>query len=124
MWSFMYPTSATAEPSGEKPTIVLVHGAWADTSSWNGEVDELQQAGYVVRAIANPLENLTTDSDHVANFLRTVDGRIVLVGHSYGGSVITNAAEGTPTSRHLYTSTPPRLMSVRPTAHSAVPTRC
>ncbi|HEV7851360.1 MAG TPA: alpha/beta hydrolase [Mycobacterium sp.] len=96
MWSFMYPTSATAEPRGEKPTIVLVHGAWADTSSWNGEVDELQQAGYVVRAIANPLENLTTDSDHIANFLRTVDGPIVLVGHSYGGSVITNAAEGNP----------------------------
>jgi pimeloyl-ACP methyl ester carboxylesterase len=94
MWSFMYPTSATAEPSGEKPTIVLVHGAWADTSSWNGEVDELQQAGYAVRAIANPLENLTTDSDHVANFLRSIDGPIVLVGHSYGGSVITNAAEG------------------------------
>src|SRR4030081_3828643 len=79
MWSFMYPTSAIAEPSGEKPAIVLVHGAWADTSSWNGEVEELQRQGYVVRAIANPLENLTTDSETVADFLRTVDGPIVLV---------------------------------------------
>jgi pimeloyl-ACP methyl ester carboxylesterase len=79
-------------PGRSKPTVVLVHGAWADTSSWNGEVGLLQRAGYVARAIANPLRNLTTDSASVAEFLRTISGPIVLVGHSYGGSVITNAA--------------------------------
>ena len=77
-----------------KPTIVLVHGAWADASSWNGEVDRLQRDGYVVRAIANPLRGLTSDSAYVASFLATIPGPIVLVGHSYGGAVITNAAAG------------------------------
>src|SRR5215471_6728690 len=81
-------------PGRPKPTVVLVHGAWADASSWNGEVESLQRAGYVARAIANPLENLTTDSATVADFLKTISGSIVVVGHSYGGSVITNAAAG------------------------------
>jgi len=72
----------------------LVHGAWADASSWDGVVSALQGQGYEVRAIANPLENLTTDSEYVANFLESLNGPIVLVGHSYGGSVITNAAAG------------------------------
>ncbi|MGO8951007.1 MAG: alpha/beta hydrolase [Ktedonobacterales bacterium] len=83
-----------ATTSGAKPTIVLVHGAWADASSWNGEVDRLQHDGYVVRAIANPLRGLTSDSATVADFLQTISGPIVLVGHSYGGAVITNAAAG------------------------------
>jgi alpha-beta hydrolase superfamily lysophospholipase len=56
-WSLITPGTSAAAPDGVKPTIVLVHGAWADASSWNGEVDELQAQGYVVRAIANPLEN-------------------------------------------------------------------
>jgi pimeloyl-ACP methyl ester carboxylesterase len=87
--------SAPAAPSdGVRPTVVLVHGAWADASSWDGEVAALQRQGYDVRAIANPLENLTTDSAYVAHFLRSLKGPIVLVGHSYGGSVITNAAAG------------------------------
>jgi pimeloyl-ACP methyl ester carboxylesterase len=77
-----------------KPTVVLVHGAWADTSSWNGEVERLQQAGYLTRAFANPLRGLTGDAADLADFLRTIPGPIVLVGHSYGGSVITNAAAG------------------------------
>jgi pimeloyl-ACP methyl ester carboxylesterase len=81
-------------PARSKPTVVLVHGAWADTSSWNGQVRALQRAGYVARAIANPLRNLTTDAASVADFLKTVSGPVVLVGHSYGGSVITNAAAG------------------------------
>jgi pimeloyl-ACP methyl ester carboxylesterase len=81
-------------PVSARPTVVLVHGAWADASSWSGEVAALQQAGYVSRAIANPLQNLTTDAASVADFLRTVPGPIVLVGHSYGGSVITNASAG------------------------------
>jgi pimeloyl-ACP methyl ester carboxylesterase len=80
---------------------VLVHGAWADTSSWDGEVSALRKQGYDARAIANPLENLTTDAEYVKSFLATVSGPIVLVGHSYGGSVITNAAEGDPNVRAL-----------------------
>jgi pimeloyl-ACP methyl ester carboxylesterase len=80
--------------SREKPTVVLVHGAWADASSWNGEVERLNDAGYRVRAVANPLQGLTSDAATVADFLATIPGPIVLVGHSYGGSVITNAAAG------------------------------
>ena len=92
---------SAAEPNAVKPTIVLVHGAWADTSSWNGEIQILEAQGYTVRAIANPLENLTTDSTYVADFLKTIDGPVVLVGHSYGGSVITNAAEAIPNVKAL-----------------------
>jgi pimeloyl-ACP methyl ester carboxylesterase len=100
-WSLFTAGTAVAAPDGGKPTIVLVHGAWADASSWNGEVDELQAQGYVVRVIANPLEDLNTDSGDVGDFLRSIDGPIVLVGHSYGGSVITNAAEGNPNVKAL-----------------------
>lgn len=87
--------------NGARPTVVLVHGAWADASSWAGEVKSLQASGYTVRAIANPLQNLTTDSETVADFLKTVSGPIVLVGHSYGGSVITNAGAGNPNVKAL-----------------------
>jgi pimeloyl-ACP methyl ester carboxylesterase len=78
-----------------------VHGAWADASSWSGEVDRLQRDGYVVRAIANPLRGLTSDAADVADFLTTISGPIVLVGHSYGGSVITNAAAGNHNVKEL-----------------------
>ena len=85
----------TCMPAGQaKPTVVLVHGAWADASSWTGEVTTLQAAGYDVRAIANPLQDLTTDSEYVRDYLKTLSGPVVLVGHSYGGAVITNAAAG------------------------------
>ena len=84
----------TSDNTHHKPTIVLVHGAWADASSWNGEVDRLQRDGYVVRAIDNPLRGLTNDALEVKDFLSTIKGPIVLVAHSYGGSVITNAAAG------------------------------
>ena len=94
-------TPAAPPSNGVKPTVVLVHGAWADTSSWDGEVSALLKQGYDVRAIANPLENLTTDADYVRNFLATLSGPIVLVGHSYGGSVITNAAAGNPNIKAL-----------------------
>jgi pimeloyl-ACP methyl ester carboxylesterase len=93
--------SAPASACSVKPTIVLVHGAWAGTSSWNGEVERLQHDGYVVRAIANPLRGLTSDAAGVAEFLHTISGPIVLVGHSYGGSVITNAAAGNPDVKEL-----------------------
>jgi pimeloyl-ACP methyl ester carboxylesterase len=75
-----------------KPTVVLVHGAWADASSWSGEVATLQAAGYDVRAVANPLQDLTTDAEYVADYLKTIHGPVVLAGHSYGGAVITTAA--------------------------------
>ncbi|MEV0825169.1 alpha/beta fold hydrolase [Nonomuraea rubra] len=79
-----------------KPTVVLVHGAWADASSWNRVIARLQADGYPVRAIANPLRSLSGDAASVKAFLETLTGPIVLVGHSYGGAVITNAAAGTP----------------------------
>ena len=88
-------------PADQRPTIVLVHGAWADTSSWSGELQVLTAAGYKVRAIGNPVEDLTTDAETVHDFLTTISGPIVLVGHSYGGAVITNAATGVPNVKAL-----------------------
>ncbi|MEU3186310.1 alpha/beta hydrolase [Streptomyces sp. NPDC006923] len=88
-------------PKTGKPTVVLIHGAWADTSSWSGEVRLLREAGYPVRAIGNPLRDLTSDSRTVAEFLRTIKGPVVLAGHSYGGSVITNAAAQTDNVKAL-----------------------
>jgi pimeloyl-ACP methyl ester carboxylesterase len=77
-----------------KPTIVLVHGAWADSSSWNGEISRLQDDGYSVVAPAVPLRSLSGDAAYIASVLAGIKGPIVLVGHSYGGAVITNAAMG------------------------------
>jgi pimeloyl-ACP methyl ester carboxylesterase len=79
---------------GPKPTIVLVHGAWADTSSWDGVIRRLQADGYTVYAPPDPLQGLPYDSAYLADFLHSISGPIVLVGHSYGGAVITNAATG------------------------------
>jgi len=77
-----------------KPTIVLVHGAFADASSWNGVVRILEQDGYKVIAAANPLRGVHSDAQYVAHLLRNIESRVVLVGHSYGGSVISEAATG------------------------------
>jgi pimeloyl-ACP methyl ester carboxylesterase len=77
-----------------KPTIVLVHGAFADASGWTAEIRRLQRLGYPVIAPANPLRGLTIDADHLRSVLATISGPVVLVGHSYGGAVITNAARG------------------------------
>ncbi|MFI6359945.1 alpha/beta fold hydrolase [Streptomyces sp. NPDC050743] len=82
------------DPGREKPTIVLVHGAFADASSWNGVVQRLQHNGYTVDAPANPLRGIPQDSAYLASFLKSVKGPIVLVGHSYGGEVISQAATG------------------------------
>lgn len=81
-------------PSGAKPTIVLEHGAWADGSSWSGVVTRLQKDGYTVDVPPNPLRGVASDSAYLASYLATVPGPIVLVGHSYGGFVTTNAATG------------------------------
>jgi pimeloyl-ACP methyl ester carboxylesterase len=77
-----------------KPTVVLVHGAFADSSSWNGVVARLRGEGYPVIAAANPLRSLATDATYVSAVVQAVTGPVILVGHSYGGSVITNAARG------------------------------
>jgi pimeloyl-ACP methyl ester carboxylesterase len=74
------------------PTIILVHGAFAESSSWDGVIDPLQSAGHPVIAVANPLRSLATDAAAVSDVVRTVDGPVVLVGHSYGGAVISNVA--------------------------------
>jgi len=87
-------TRLASDASGTKPTIVLVHGAWADSGSWNAVVFLLQRAGYTVYAPPNPLQGLTIDTAALTDFLQTIPGPIVLVGHSYGGEVITNAADG------------------------------
>jgi pimeloyl-ACP methyl ester carboxylesterase len=73
-------------------TVVLVHGAFADGSSWSGVIEQLQAAGIPVRAIVNPLRGITADSAYVASVFSQIPGRILAVGHSYGGAIITNAA--------------------------------
>jgi pimeloyl-ACP methyl ester carboxylesterase len=77
-----------------RPTVVLVHGAFAESSSWNGVISRLLAKGYPVIAVANPLRSVKGDAVYVAGVLDTIPGSVVLVGHSYGGNVITNAATG------------------------------
>ena len=80
-------------PESNKPTIVLVHGAWADASSWNAVIAPLQSEGFTVLAPPNELRGLTSDAAYIGSFLaQRTTGPVVLVGHSYGGAVITNAA--------------------------------
>ena len=86
--------TAVTDTSGPKPTIVLVHGAWADSGSWNAVTALLQAAGYTVYAPPNPLRGLTPGVSGHAHRKSTISGPVVLVGHSYGGEVITNAATG------------------------------
>jgi pimeloyl-ACP methyl ester carboxylesterase len=84
-----------------KPTVVLVHGAWADGSSWASVAGRLQSAGYTVDVPPNPLRGLASDTASIAAFLKTVKGPVVLAGHSYGGAVITDAATGNPAIKAL-----------------------
>ena len=79
---------------GPKPTIVLVHGDWADASSWNSVTERLQDRGFNVVAPPNLLRGPATDAPYLASYLRSISGPIVLVAHSYGGFVATNAATG------------------------------
>jgi len=99
--SFNPAQSAAGEERAAKPTIVLVHGSWADASSWNRVTERLQDDGYTVRAIPNNLRSVAGDAASVRAFLQTVPGPVVLVGHSYGGFVITNAATGLPNVKAL-----------------------
>ncbi|WP_055489648.1 alpha/beta fold hydrolase [Streptomyces sp. TP-A0356] len=95
------PATAGGDPSGARPTVVLVHGAYADASSWNSVVERLERRGYPVMAPANPLRGLDSDSTYIASVLAGIKGPIVLVGHSYGGAVISSAAAGNPRVRSL-----------------------
>jgi pimeloyl-ACP methyl ester carboxylesterase len=89
------PASAASRGSTTvKPTVVLVHGAFADASAWSGVIGRLQKDGYPVIAPANPLRSLSGDSAYLASVLAQTPGPLVVVGHSYGGAVITNAAAG------------------------------
>ena len=93
--------TASVMAAAPKPTIVLVHGAFAGSSSWNGVVAELSQQGYPVIAAANPLRGVASDGAYVTALARSVNGPVVLVGHSYGGAVISAAATGLPQVKAL-----------------------
>ncbi|WP_371599866.1 alpha/beta fold hydrolase [Streptomyces sp. NBC_00564] len=101
--TFLTSAAAVADDSTPKakPTIVLVHGGFADASGWNGVISRLQHDGYETIAPANPLRGLPTDAPYIASVLASVSGPIVLVGHSYGGAVITNAAADNPNVKAL-----------------------
>jgi pimeloyl-ACP methyl ester carboxylesterase len=88
------PTAAAAKTTQTKPTIVLVNGAWANNASWSRVIARLQRDGYTVVAPPNPLQSLNGDAETISDLLQTISGPIVLVGHSYGGMVISNAATG------------------------------
>lgn len=93
------PGGATAQGGrehGQKPTVLLVHGAFADASSWHEVIRLLTIRGYDVLAPANPLRDLAGDAAYVASIATAVSGPVLLVGHSYGGAVITNAASQAP----------------------------
>jgi pimeloyl-ACP methyl ester carboxylesterase len=92
------PAQAQSKP---KPTVVLVHGAFADASGWNDVATRLIHDGYPVIAPANPLRSVAADSAYLASVLATLSGPIVLAAHSYGGIVITNAAAGNPNVKAL-----------------------
>ncbi len=83
---------ATGSAEALKPTVVLVHGAFADSSSWNRVVALLEKDGFPVVAVANPLRGVKSDGDYVGRVLVGLKSPVVLVGHSYGGSVISDAA--------------------------------
>ena len=87
--------------STNRPTVVLVHGAFADSASWNGVMERLGRNGYSVIAAANPLRSLEGDARYVAALVKSVPGQVILVGHSYGGSVISEAAAGATNVRGL-----------------------
>src|SRR3984893_13908347 len=81
-------------PDENRPTIVLVHGAWADATGFDAEIRALQREGFRAIGFANPLRDLARDSNYLAEFLRPLTGPVLRVGHSYGGNVISMAATG------------------------------
>src|SRR5262249_22548436 len=99
--SSVFTGAAASQPGQPKPTIVLVHGAWANASSWNRVTRRLQRQGYKVMALSNPLRGTKSDAAYIASILATIPDPIVLVAHTYGGAVITNAATGNPNVKAL-----------------------
>ncbi len=97
----LLPALARAQAGAPSPTIVLVHGAWDKPAGWDGVAARLRAAGYPVAVPDNPLRSLSGDAAAIARFLHGVPGPIVLVGHSYGGMVITNAALNNPRVKAL-----------------------
>jgi pimeloyl-ACP methyl ester carboxylesterase len=93
--------SAQSQDHDLKPTIVLVHGAFAESSSWDEVITRLTKDGYVTIAAANPLRSVASDAASVASVVRAIRGPVILVGHSYGGPVITEAANGSPNVKAL-----------------------
>src|ERR671915_1702851 len=86
------------EPLSEAvtPTVVLVHGAFAESASWNGVIADLHRRGYTAVAVANPLRGLQSDAAYLRSILDSLSGPVVVAGHSYGGSVMSEAADGAP----------------------------
>jgi pimeloyl-ACP methyl ester carboxylesterase len=97
------PTGAVAQSKdhGTRPTIVLVHGAFAESSSWDAVITKLTVDGYAAIAAANPLRSVASDAASISAVVRSIDGPVILVGHSYGGPVITEAANGNPNVKAL-----------------------
>jgi pimeloyl-ACP methyl ester carboxylesterase len=87
-------TRAATQGSKVKPSIVLVHGGYADSSCWNDVIQQLQGSGYTTTAGSNPLRGIPTDAPYIGSLLDSISGPVVLVAHSMGGTVITNAAAG------------------------------
>lgn len=85
--------SGGSEAGAATPTIVLVHGAFADSSSWNEVLKHLHGNGLSTVAVANPLRGVQADAEYVSSIVRSIEGPVVLVGHSYGGQVISNTSE-------------------------------
>ncbi|MFI6732519.1 esterase/lipase family protein [Nonomuraea sp. NPDC050451] len=104
---------ANAATTG-KPAVVLEHGAFADASSWNGVIEELRKDGYPVVAAANPLRGPAEDAAAPRSVLDHVEGPTILVGHSYGGSVMSVAGANDPRSRRWCTWPPSCPPQVRP----------
>jgi pimeloyl-ACP methyl ester carboxylesterase len=96
-----HAAAGVQKSSGPRPTIVLVHGDWADASSWNDVITPLQDRGFTVVAPPNTLRGPSQDAPYLASYLQTIPGPIVFVAHSYGGFVITNAATGNPNVKAL-----------------------
>ncbi|MCI3276950.1 alpha/beta hydrolase [Streptomyces cylindrosporus] len=88
------PSGTGEERPKAKPTIVLVHGGYADSSCWNATIRKLQAKGYTTVCGSNPLRGIPTDAPYIASLLDSISGPVVLVAHSMGGTVITNAADG------------------------------
>jgi pimeloyl-ACP methyl ester carboxylesterase len=97
----MSDAAASHPATGQKPTIVLVHGAFADGASWNPVIERLQRRGFTAVAVANPLRGVASDAEALDARLAAIDGPVVLVGHSYGGAVMTNVKARSPKVKAL-----------------------